>query len=337
MSEPLFLRACRGETVERAPLWIMRQAGRYLPEYRALRARHPFLEVCRTPELACALTLQPIARFGFDAAILFSDIMMPLESMGVDITFAPGPIITRPIASVADVEALRVPEQDEVSPYVGEAIKLMRQNLKVPLIGFAGAPLTLAAYLIEGKGSKDFGKLRTFLHSQPEAADLLMDKLALTMVRYLRMQIAAGAQAVQLFDSWAGLLDEATYRRFALPAVKKIMDGVADMGVPRIYFANDAAALLGAIKEVQADVLGVDWRMPLKQIQTLTDNRFSLQGNMDPAALFGPVQKVRDLATAMLRSTGGQKHIFNLGHGIMPLTPIAGVEALVETVKNFRA
>lgn len=333
----LFIQAANGQSVSRPPLWVMRQAGRYLPEYRALRAKHPFLEVCRTPELACEITLQPLRRFAFDASIVFSDIMMPLESMGVELAFNPGPIIGKPIRSAADVDALIVPDEGCVTPFVGEAIKLLRKELKVPLIGFAGAPLTLAAYLIEGKGSKDFARLRAFLYAEPEAATRLMDKLARTMVRYLRMQVACGAQAVQLFDSWAGLLDPETYQRFALPAVQQVMDGIADLGVPRIYFANDAQALLPTIRGVPAEVLGVDWRMPLPDVRKLTDDRFVLQGNLDPAVLFASPEVVKARATAILQASHGKRHIMNLGHGIMPETPIASVEALIEAVHGFKA
>jgi uroporphyrinogen decarboxylase len=313
----------------------MRQAGRYLPEYRQLRARHDFLTVCRTPQLAAEVTLQPIRRFGFDAAILFSDIMMPLESMGVKLAFNPGPIIDSPIRSRKDVDALIVPEEGAVTPFVGEAVRLLRQQLPVPLIGFAGAPLTLAAYLVEGKGSKDFARLRAFLYQEPEAASLLLDKLAVTMVRYLRMQVSCGAQAVQLFDSWAGLLDPDTYEKFALPAVQKVLAGVADLGVPRIYFANDAQALLPTLRQVPAEVLGVDWRMPLGEVRRLTDDRFVLQGNLDPALLFAGPEVVTGRVRALLEQTQGQRHIMNLGHGIMPDTPIQSVQALVDTVKQY--
>lgn len=332
--QPLFLRAVRGEQVSRPPVWVMRQAGRYLPEYQAVRAKHPFLEVCRQPELACKVTLQPVARFGFDAAILFSDIMMPLESMGVDLAFAPGPIIDKPIASLHDVEALRSPEGGEIAPYVDAAVRMLRRELPVPLIGFAGAPLTLAAYLVEGKGSKTFDKLRRFLHAEPKAAHALMDKLATQMGRYLRMQVEAGAQAVQLFDSWAGLLDEATYRKYALPAVQQVMAALKGLGVPRIYFAQNAAALHAAVAEVDAEVLGVDWRVPLNVVRQQTGNRFVLQGNLDPAILFADEAHVRQETRRVLREGGGEGHVMNLGHGILPATPIRNVEALVEEVRG---
>ena len=328
--DALFLRALRGERTHRAPVWVMRQAGRYLPEYQAVRAKHPFLEVCRQPELACKVTLQPIDRFGFDAAILFSDIMMPLESMGVELAFEPGPVIASPVQSMADVEALRLEDGRAIAPYVEDAVRMLRRELKVPLIGFAGAPLTLAAYLVEGRGSKTFDKLRAFLYAQPAAADALMDKLATCMARYLRMQVAAGAQAVQLFDSWAGLLDLATYRRFALPAVQRVMAELKDCGVPRIYFAQNAAALLPAVREVDAEVLGVDWRVPLDGVRDATGDRFVLQGNLDPAILHADEAFVRQQVRRVLAEGGGHRHVMNLGHGITPKTPIGNVAALVE-------
>lgn len=334
---PLFLRAITGQQTERPPVWIMRQAGRYLPEYQKVRAAHPFLEVCRTPELACEVTLQPIRRFPLDASILFSDIMMPLESMGVELEFNPGPIIAKPIAHADDVARLRLVDQDEIAPYVAEAVRQLRRALPVPLIGFAGAPLTLAAYLIEGRGSKNFDKLRTFLYAQPKAAHALFDKLAILMLRYLRMQVAAGAQAVQLFDSWAGLLDEHTYRVFALPAVQTIMRGLADLNVPRIYFAQNAAALLPAVAEVEAEVLGVDWRLPLMQVRKAVGGRFVLQGNLDPALLLSDAPTVRHATRNVLNQLKNHRHVFNLGHGILPQTPIANVEAMLDEVHKYHA
>jgi uroporphyrinogen decarboxylase len=332
MHDSLFLQACRGESTARPPIWIMRQAGRYLPEYRAVRQKVDFLTLCRTPELAAEVTLQPIRRFGFDASIVFSDIMMPLEAMGVHLQFNPGPVVMEPIRHVDQVDALRVPEPDSVAPYVAETIKLLRRELPVPLIGFAGAPLTLAAYLIEGKGSKDFAKMRSFLHAQPEAAHKLLDKLADCMLSYLTAQVHAGAQVVQLFDSWAGVLSCADYRRFALPAVHKILRGLAPLGVPRIYFANNGAALWPAVREVEAEVLGVDWRSSLQDVRKAVGEKFVLQGNLDPAALFAPPAAVTQLARQVLTEGGGKRHIFNLGHGILPETPIASVEALIQTV-----
>jgi uroporphyrinogen decarboxylase len=328
----LILRACRGESVERLPIWVMRQAGRYLPEYREVRSKVDFLTLCRTPELCAKVTHQPLARFGFDAAILFSDIMMPLETMGVKLQFTPGPVVENPIRDAAAVKALRVPHEDEIAPFVMDTVRLLRRDLKVPLIGFAGAPLTLAAYLVEGKGSKDFSKLRAFMYAEPDAMLALMDTLGECMLRYLRAQVKAGAQAVQLFDSWAGLLSAHDYRKFAFPAVQKILTGLADLKVPRIFFAQDAAHLFPVVGTVDAEVLGVDWRTGLDDARRALGPRYVLQGNLDPASLFASPERVRGLARRVVEQGGGQKHIFNLGHGILPETPIASVEALVDVV-----
>jgi uroporphyrinogen decarboxylase len=330
----LFLRACRGEAVPGPPpVWIMRQAGRYLPEYRAVREKVDFLTLCRTPELACEVTLQPLRRFGFDAAIVFSDIMMPLEAMGVALQFNPGPHILQPLRTVHDVQRLRLPEAQEIAPFVYDTLRLLRRELKVPLIGFAGAPLTLAAYLIEGKGSKDFSKMRAFMHAEPEAFAALLTLLAQATARYLSAQVDAGAQAVQLFDSWAGILCAEDYRRFALPAINTIMQALADRQVPRIFFAQDAAALLPCVRAVQAEVYGVDWRLDLADARTALGPNAVLQGNLDPAVLFAPAAVVAAQTQRVLHS-GGDHHIFNLGHGILPETPIAAVETLLRTVRQ---
>ena len=331
--EPLFLRACRGAAVARPPLWIMRQAGRYLPEYRALRAQHDFLTVCRTPELAAEVTLQPLRRFALDAAIVFSDIMMPLEAMGVALTFAPGPQVLQPLRSAADIDRLEVPAGTAVAPFVAATIRRLRQQLQVPLIGFAGAPLTLAAYLVEGRGSKDFSHMRALMYADPVAFSRLLLRLAEVMAGYLQAQVAAGAQAVQLFDSWAGLLAPAEYREFALPANRLILEALAPMGVPRIFFAQDAAALLPAIAELPAEVVGVDWRLPLADVRAVLGPQRVLQGNLDPAVLLASPATVRRRAQAVLQAAGGP-HIFNLGHGILPQTPLASVEALLAAVRG---
>jgi uroporphyrinogen decarboxylase len=333
---PLFLRACAGEACARPPLWIMRQAGRYLPEYRALRQKHDFLTVCRTPELAAEVTLQPLRRFAFDAAIVFSDIMMPLESMGVELAFSPGPHVKDPIRTAAQVDALRLPTADEIAPYVAQTIKLLRAELTVPLIGFAGAPLTLAAYLIEGKGSKDFLQMRRFMYAEPAAFARLLQRLAQVMGRYLAAQVRAGAQAVQLFDSWAGLLAEAEYRQFAMPANELILAELAHLAVPRIFFAQDAAALMPAVAELPAEVLGLDWRQPMAKVRQIVGPNRPLQGNLDPACLFAAPAEIAHRARQLIQSAGGP-HIFNLGHGITPETPIASVHALLAAVHDERA
>jgi uroporphyrinogen decarboxylase len=330
-----FLRACRRQPVDRAPLWIMRQAGRYLPEYRELRARVDFLTLCRTPELAVEASLQPLARFDLDAAIIFSDILTPLEALGCELSFDPSPRIARPLKTAADVEALVPRPVAEVVPYVGQSIALLRRELagRVPVIGFCGAPFTLACYLTEGRGHEGFPAVRALRAAAPEVLTSLLDKLAVLMAEHLNLQIAAGAQAVQIFDSWAGILSPADYAAFALPAVRRVIHGLRRDGVPVIYFAPNADHLLELAATSGADVIGVCWRTPLDQARRRTGGHVALQGNLDPAALFAPPDKVRERALAVLDAAGDEPgHIMNLGHGILPETPIASVEALVAAV-----
>ncbi len=330
-----FLRACRRQPVDRAPLWIMRQAGRYLPEYRALRARADFLTLCRTPELAVEASLLPLRRFALDAAIVFSDILIPLEALGCELAFAPGPRIARPLRGAADIDALVPRPIAESTPFVGEAVRLLRRELagKAPVIGFCGAPFTLAAYLTEGEGREGFGRVRAMLHGEPDALARLLDRLSALMAEYLNFQIAAGAQAVQIFDSWAGLLSPADYRAFALPAVRRLVQALDREGVPVIYFAPGATHLLELAASSGADVLGVCWRTSISEARARTGGRVALQGNLDPAVLLAPPAMVRAHALAVLEDAGGGPgHIMNLGHGILPETPIASVAALVETV-----
>lgn len=332
--QPLFLRAAMGENTSRAPIWLMRQAGRYLPEYRALKEKYTFWELCQNPELAVEVTLQPLKRFAFDAAILFSDIMTPLSPMGVDISFSPGPVIADPVRTVQAVDALRVPEAEAIAPFVMKEIELLRKELKVPLIGFGGAPLTLATYLVEGKGSKEYQNFRAFLRAQPEAAHQLLDKLTETSIRYLTSQVRAGAQAIQLFDSWAGLHNAETYGTFALPYVKRILDAIGELGVPRIYLAVASSHLYPQIATLPAEVLSVDWRLPLGSLR----DRFvgkTLQGNLDPSVMLSTPEQITKEATRVLQEGLGGAHIFNFGHGIFPTTPPEHVAHLVELVHNF--
>ena len=330
----LFLRACRGEPTPRPPIWIMRQAGRYLPEYRKVRAEVDFSTLCQTPELAAKVTLQPVERFDLDAAILFADIMTPLTSMGVSLAFDPGPVVAEPVRCDDDVNALRVPEREEIAPFVSETVRLVARQLggRLPLIGFAGAPLTLAAYLVEGGGAKDFSRLRSFLAQAPKAAERLLGKLADVMGMYLRNQIECGAQTIQLFDSWAGILSEDMYLRFALPAVQRVMRSIADLGVPRIYFAQDVAAFLPRVVASGAEVIGIDWRTDLRQARALLGDDVVLQGNLDPAILRASPEIVAREARRVLRDGGGVRHVFNLGHGILPDTGLDSVYRLVEVV-----
>ena len=331
----LFLDAAHGHDTPRAPIWIMRQAGRYLPEYRALKETYTFWEMCRTPDLATEVTLQPIRRFGLDAAILFQDIMTPLPPMGLDIDFSPGPVFKTPVRSAEAVDKLIVPEQDEIAPFVAEAIGLIRRESPVPLIGFGGAPLTLATYIVQGGGSKDYEEFRQFLRYAPQAAHALLEKLTELSIRYLKMQLEAGAQAIQLFDSWAGLHDARTYREFAKPYNQRIFEALAPYGAPRLYIAVDALHLYGEIKDLPCDVVSVDWRVPLSQVRPLLPGK-TLQGNLDPALLLAPEEVMLEEATRVLEEGLGGPHIFNLGHGIMRQTDPERVGRLVEAVKSFK-
>jgi uroporphyrinogen decarboxylase len=332
MTEPLILRALRGEDTERAPIWFMRQAGRVLPEYRALKEKHSFWELARTPELACEVTMQPIRRFGMDAAILFQDIMTPLPPMGVDIAFSPGPVIAEPIRTRAQVDALRVPDADEIAPFVPEAIRQIRAACPVPLIGFGGAPLTLATYLVEGKGSKDYGVLRGFLRAEPEAAHALLEKLTEVSIRYLTTQVQAGAQAIQLFDSWAGLHDRATWEAFSLPYNQRVMTALKALGVPRIYLAVHASHLYPALPALDCDAVSVDWRMPLDEVRSIVGAP-CLQGNLDPADLLAPAAHIEAAVHRVLRAGRGGAHVFNLGHGLMPSISPDAIQCAVDVVK----
>jgi len=330
-----FLRACRRQPVDRPPLWIMRQAGRYLPEYRALRERVDFLTLCKTPELAAEASLQPIRRFGLDAAIVFSDIMIPLEAIGARITFDPGPRVAEPLRTRAQVDGLRARPMSQVVPFVGETIARLRRELAglVPVIGFCGAPFTLAAYLVEGKGGEGFGEVKRMMFADPDTLTRLLELLADAMAEYLSLQIRSGAQAVQIFDSWAGILSPDDYRRFALPAARRVVERTERADQPVIYFAPATGHVLEDQLTIGADVLGLCWRTPLDQARRRTEGRVALQGNLDPHALLAPPDVVRRQTLAVLESAGDQPgHIMNLGHGILPDTPIESVAALVETV-----
>ena len=330
-----FLRACRRLPVDRTPIWIMRQAGRYLPEYRELRSKVDFLTACRTPEIAAEITLQPLRRFSLDAAILFSDIMIPLDAFDIPMTFDPGPKIAEPIRTREQVDRLHARPAAEAVPFVADAIRLLRRELdgKTPLIGFCGAPFTIAAYLVQGEGKEGFSAIKRLMYREPATLEALIDKLSASMADYLRLQMDAGAQAIQIFDSWCGILDDIDYRRFALPGVKRLVDAVQERGVPAIYFVNGAPHLLSSAVSVTPDVLGVCWRQPLDQVGKVAGPNIALQGNLDPHVLFADAGVIRERASEVLRRVEGRPgHIFNLGHGILPDTPIASVETLIETV-----
>jgi uroporphyrinogen decarboxylase len=334
-----FLKACRREPVDCTPVWFMRQAGRYMPEYQAVRARHSLLEVCKTPELAAQITLQPIDRFPLDAAIIFADILLPLEPLGLQIAFSEGegPIIGNPIRDRAAVERLRITDGDELR-YVEEAIRQARRALegKVPLIGFAGAPFTLASYAIEGGGSRNFVTTKRFMYHEPEAWHRLMDKLARVVTGYLRRQIHAGVQAVQLFDSWVGCLSPADYAEYVLPHVQLIFEGLAGERVPTIHFGTGTAGLLKLMREAGGTVLGVDWRIHLDEAWTLVGDDVAVQGNLEPAALLAPLHEIERRVEEILRRAAGRPgHIFNLGHGVLPDTPVEHVAACAELVHKL--
>jgi uroporphyrinogen decarboxylase len=334
-TEPLFLRACRGESTERPPLWIMRQAGRYLPEYRAVREKVSFLELCKTPDLACEVTLQPIRRFGFDASIVFSDILIPVEAMGCVVEFPDdgGPQIAAPVRTETDVTRLRVPDPVATMPFVMDAIRKIRAGLpaNVPLIGFAGAPITLASYMIEGGASKNFTKLKGMLLGAPKIAHALLEKLAQTVSAFLRAQIEAGAQAVQLFDTWAGMLSPDDYETFALPYTSQIVAAVKGRA-PVIVYVGGGGTLLERIAKSGCDVMGLDWRVEIGEARARL-GEIPVQGNLDPVALFGPREIVQQKARAIVERGGRRGHIFNLGHGILPETPIENVEALIAAIR----
>ena len=336
--EPPFLAACRRKPVPHTPVWIMRQAGRYLPEYRAIREKVGFLTLTKTPELAAEVTLQPIRRFGMDAAILFSDIMTPVEGMGIDLEFDPGPVIENPVRSPADVERLRVADPEETVPFVLETIHILKKELppSAPLIGFAGAPWTLFCYVVEGRGSKTFIRAKSFLFAEPEASRVLLDKLADTMTAYLRAQAEAGAQALMLFDSWAGLLSPHEFRAFALPAVQRTLGDLGDLGLPLIYFPNNGSTLLEDAAFSGAHVMGIDWRTPLSRARMLLGPGLAVQGNLDPAALFAPRDALGRQIRRVLEEAGDKPgHIFNLGHGIERHTDPDALAYLVDRVHEW--
>ena len=318
-------------------MWFMRQAGRSLPEYRAIRERHSFAEVVRTPELAAEVTLQPVRRLGVDAAILFSDIVTPLQAVveGISIEADVGPVVARPLRTKGDLARLRPLEPDTDVPYVLETVRMVRSALapEVALVGFAGAPFTLASYLVEGGKSNDYRHTLALMRSEPDIWEDLLDRLAGITVASLRAQVEAGVQAVQLFDSWVGILSEADYRRFVLPASARVFAGLADVDVPRIHFGVAAGHLLEAMAEAGVDVMGVDWRVPLDEARRRLGPRVAVQGNLDPAALSAPAEVLEGSVAAVLRANGGRPgHVFNLGWGVPPETDPGVLARVVDLV-----
>ncbi|MGH9360954.1 MAG: uroporphyrinogen decarboxylase, partial [Thermoanaerobaculia bacterium] len=338
--DPLFLRACRGEATERAPVWIMRQAGRYLPQYRAVRERVDFLTLCKTPELAAEVTLQPVAALGVDAAILFADILLPLEAMGAELVFAAGdgPVFPHPVRSRDGVELLREPEVEESLGYVFAALRLVQRDLdgRVPVIGFGGTPWTLAAYLVEGGGSQTFPHLLAWSWADPDGLARLLLRIARTSLAYLRAQVEAGAQAIQLFDTWGGLLDLARWRRIALPPLLTVLEGLRGRA-PLVYYVKGGAHLLPALAELPVEVLSVDWRQPLSEVRRRVGPGKALQGNLDPAALLAPPVDIERRVAELLAEGSGGAHIVNLGHGILPATPVEHARVFVEAAQRLSA
>jgi uroporphyrinogen decarboxylase len=331
----IFIDACFRRPVPRTPIWIMRQAGRYLPQYRAVREKVKFLELCKSPELAAEVTRQPVDILGVDAAILFSDILVVPEAMGMELILEDqGPQFPQPLRGMADVAKLRVPDPDDKLRFVGDAIRILRKGLQVPLIGFCGAPWTLAAYMIEGKTSRSFEKAKAALFSDEALAHALLGKIADSLVAYLNMQLAAGAEALQIFDSWAGALGPEDYARYGAPYIARVISGLKRDGQPVIVFGVETGELLDQLATTGADVVGVDWRVPLSAARKRTGPAVALQGNLDPASLFLPEPLLRPRVARVLAEAkaAGPGHVFNLGHGILPGTPVDNVRALVRQV-----
>jgi len=336
-----FLRACRREPVDATPVWFMRQAGRYMPEYRAIRARHTLLDICRQPDLATQVTLQPVDRIDVDAAILFSDLLLLLAPMGIPFDFVKGegPVIERPVRTADDVDHLRQFEPRDELSHVLETIRLVRKELegRVPLIGFAGAPFTLASYAIEGGPSSHYAKTKALMYGEPKVWHKLCDMFATIVGDYLVAQVEAGVQAVQIFDSWVGALSPDDYREFALPHTSRILEAAKATGVPVIHFGTGTATLLETMATAGGDVIGADWRIPLDDAWQLIGHDRAIQGNLDPTLLLGPLDRMMDGAGDILRRAAGRPgHIFNLGHGILPETPVENVQALARFVHGQR-
>jgi uroporphyrinogen decarboxylase len=337
-ADSAFVRACRGLPVQHTPVWFMRQAGRSLPEYHKVRQGIGMLESCRRPDLVTEITLQPVRRHGVDAAVLYSDIVVPLTAAGVDLDIVPGtgPVIASPIRTAAGLGQLRPLEPGDVS-YVDEAVRMLVGELgATPLIGFAGAPFTLASYLIEGGPSRTYLKTKAMMYGDPELWNTLLDRLADITLAFLRVQVAAGVSAVQLFDSWAGALSEADYRRLVMPHSAKVLNGLLDAGVPRIHFGVGTGLLLSAMGEAGADVVGVDWRTPLDQATKMIGPDRSVQGNLDPAVLFAPWPVVETETRRILaEGKSAPGHVFNLGHGVLPETDPEVLTRLVDLVHEI--
>jgi uroporphyrinogen decarboxylase len=337
----LFVRACKSQPVERTPVWFMRQAGRYMKEYRAVRKQHSLLEICKKPELAAEVTITAAEFLSVDAAIIFADLLLPLEVMGLDFHFAAGegPVIAKPVRSAEDVSRLRTDRSSDLD-YVSEAVSLVARHFenKLPVIGFCGAPFTLASYMIEGGGSRHYLYTKKMMYTFPADWESLMGKLVDVTAEYSAAQVRAGADVVQIFDSWVGCLSVEDYRRYVLPHITKLVKRLQKTGAPIIYFGTDSATLLPSMNETGADVIGLDWRIPLDQGWNALDHRCAVQGNLDPVLLFADWKELKSRTKHILQLAGGRPgHIFNLGHGILPETPVENVKNLARFVQESSA
>ena len=337
---PPFLQACRKLPAERTPVWFMRQAGRYMAEYRKIRASHSILEICRTPQLAAEVTMQPMQALDPDAAIIFADLLLPFEPMGLSLEFAAGegPVIHNPVRTAEDVERLQTSNVSELG-FVSEAISLVRKELagKKPLIGFVGAPFTLASYMIEGGGSRQYAHAKSLMYKEPQTWRRLLEKITQVIVPFAAAQAAAGADAIQVFDSWVGALSPTDYREYVLPQTQMLIRQIQTIGLPVIYFGTGASSYMPLLNEAGADVLGVDWRIPLDEAWSSVGYKPAVQGNLDPLTLLAPLPVLRRRVEEILDQAAGRPgHIFNLGHGIIPQTPVENVRAVVEIVREYQ-
>ncbi|MBV9075461.1 MAG: uroporphyrinogen decarboxylase [Acidobacteria bacterium] len=343
MSAPdsIFVRACRRIPVESTPVWLMRQAGRYMPEYRRVRKQHSILEICKNPELAAEVTVTAAERLGVDAAIIFADLLLPLEVMGLDFEFreGEGPKIASPIRDSNAIARIKTDRPEDLG-YVSEAVSMVARHFahRLPVIGFCGAPFTLASYMIEGGGSRQYSETKRLMYGDPEAWEELLRRIVRVVSQFAAQQVSAGADVLQVFDSWAGSLSPSDYARFVLPQTKVLISELKATGAPVIYFATDSAMLLPYIKQTRAEVIGVDWRIAIDDAFEMLGPNFAVQGNLDPAALFAPERELRRQVREVLeRAAGRAGHIFNLGHGILPETPVENVLALIDEVHAYSA
>jgi uroporphyrinogen decarboxylase len=335
-----FLRACLRQPVDRTPVWFLRQAGRYMQEYRDVRKHHTLVEICKQPDIAAEVTITAAEKLGVDAAIIFADLLLPLEPMGLDFEFmaGEGPVVHHPVRTAEDVLALRTDRAEDLS-YVARAIEKVSAHFgnRIGIIGFCGAPYTLASYMIEGGGSRNYIETKKIMYRDPVAWGNLLDKLVTVLTAYCRQQVEAGADVIQIFDSWVGSLSVADYLQYALPASKRLVQAVQQMGVPVIYFGVDTAGLLTDMASTGADVLGLDWHQPMDVAWKSVGHNHAVQGNLDPITLFAPLDILETRVKEVLRSAGGRPgHIFNLGHGIVPGTPVENVQAVVKMVHDFQ-